>query len=294
MRTRCPASPNRSSWATGCSRRPVPAIDGWVSHRLEPYTQIQRVEPAGARQCLVTNVESAFIVMGLDGDFSPRRLERYLTLVKSAGVSPVVVLTKADLCADVEARLDELAARLPPNVERYALNAMAPAAVECLAPYLGLGETVALLGSSGAGKSTLTNTLMGSMAQRTGAVRKSDSKGRHTTTSRSLRQLPGGACLIDTPGLRGLRLDVDESDLGALFEDIAALSAHCRFRDCAHTSEPGCAVREGVPADRLANYQKLRREVARDRADPVTRQANKAEMKALQRALRAMQKARGR
>jgi ribosome biogenesis GTPase / thiamine phosphate phosphatase len=223
----------------------------WVSQRLAPFTEIHRIEPSGARQSLVANVETAFIVMGLDRDFSPRRLERYLALVKSAGVAPVVVLTKADLCADVEARLDELASRLPSSVERYAVNATDAAAAECLTAYLGPGETVVLLGSSGAGKSTLTNTLMGSRTQSTGAVRESDSRGRHTTTSRSLRQLPGGACLIDTPGLRGLRLD-------------------------------------------LANYQKLRREVARDRADPLARQASKAEFKARQRALRAMQKQRGR
>ena len=151
-----------------------------------------------------------------------------------------------------------------------------------------------LLGSSGAGKSTLTNTLTQSVTQGTGAVRASDSRGRHTTTGRQLRLLPGGGCLIDTPGLRGLRLDIDMLSLDASFDDISALAADCRFRDCAHDSEPGCAVRSGVAPDRLANYHKLCREVSRDRADPLARQTAKAEIKSRQRALRAMQKERGR
>ncbi len=266
----------------------------WISARLTPYTELHRIDPSGARQALVTNIDSAFLVMGLDGDFNLRRLERYLALAKSAGVLPVVVLTKADLCADVDIRLDSIAQRLPSSIERHAVNAMDPTAVECLAPWLGEGQTAVLLGSSGAGKSTLTNTLTQSATQGTGAVRESDSRGRHTTTGRQLRQVPGGGCLIDTPGLRGLRLDVDKLALDASFEDIAALAADCRFRDCAHHNEPGCAVRAGVAPDRLANYHKLCREVSRDRAHPLARQAAKAEMKSIQRALRAMQKERGR
>ena len=266
----------------------------WISSRLTPYTEFHRIDPSGVRQTLVANVDSAFLVMGLDGDFNLRRLERYITLAKSAGVLPVVVLTKADLCADVDNQLDSVSRRLPPSIARHALNATDPTTVECLAPYLGPGQTAVLLGSSGAGKSTLTNTLTQSLMQETGAVRASDSRGRHTTTERQLRQLPGGGCLIDTPGLRGLRLDVDKLSLDASFEDISALAAECRFRDCAHRIEPGCAVRAGVPPDRLANYHKLCREVSRDRADPLARQTAKAEVKSQQRALRAMQKERGR
>jgi len=266
----------------------------WIGGRLTPYTEFHRIDPSGARQALVTNVDSAFLVMGLDGDFNLRRLERYLALAKSTGVLPVVVLTKADLCTDVDSRLDWLAQRLPSSIERHAVNATDSAAVECLAPYLGRGQTAVVLGSSGAGKSTLTNTLTGSSTQGTGAVRASDSRGRHTTTGRQLRQLPGGGCLIDTPGLRGLRLDIDKLSLDASFEDIAALAADCRFRDCAHHNEPGCAVRAGVAPDRLANYHKLCREVSRDRADLLARQTAKAGIKSRQRALRAMQKERGR
>jgi ribosome biogenesis GTPase len=271
-----------------------PRGEWWISGRLTPYTEFHRIDPSGARQALVTNVDSAFLVMGLDGDFNLRRLERYIALAKSAGVLPVVVLTKADLCADVDIHLDSLARRLPSSIQRCAVNATDPAAIGCLAPYLGRGQTAVLLGSSGAGKSTLTNTLTQSVTQGTGAVRASDSRGRHTTTGRQLRLLPGGGCLIDTPGLRGLRLDIDMLSLDASFDDISALAADCRFRDCAHDSEPGCAVRSGVAPDRLANYHKLCREVSRDRADPLARQTAKAEIKSRQRALRAMQKERGR
>jgi ribosome biogenesis GTPase len=266
----------------------------WISARLTPYTEFHRIDPSGNRQALVTNVDGAFPVMGLDGDFNVRRLERYIALTKSAGVLPVVVLTKADLCTNVDMFLDSLSGRLPPNIERHAVNATDPIALDCLAAHLGPGQTVVLLGSSGAGKSTLTNTLTQSFTQETGAVRTSDSRGRHTTTSRQLCPLPWGGCVIDTPGLRGLRLEIDRVSLDAAFDDIAALQEGCRFRDCAHHNEPGCAVRASVAPDRLANYHKLCREISRDRADPLARQTAKAEIKAQQRALRAMQRERGR
>ena len=274
----------------------VSSSDGewWICDLLTPYTQFHRIDPSGNRQALVSNVDSAFLVMGLDRDFNVRRLERYIALTKSAGALPVVVLTKADLCADVDMYLDLLAERLPSSIERHAVNATDPVAVGCLAVHLGPGQTAVLLGSSGAGKSTLTNTLTQSFTQETGAVRTSDSRGRHTTTSRQLRPLPWGGCLIDTPGLRGLRLDIDRLSLDAAFDDIAALAEGCRFRDCAHHNAPGCAVRASVAPDRLANYHKLCREISRDRADPLARQTAKAEIKVRQRALRALQKERGR
>lgn len=264
----------------------------WIGARVAPYTELSRLSPSGERQILVSNVDYAFLVMGLDGDFNPRRLERYLALAQAGGVTPVVVLTKADQCDDVEARLDELANRLPASIERLAVNATAAAAVESLACYFEVGRTAVLLGSSGAGKSTLTNSLMGFTVQKTGAVREDDSRGRHTTTGRQLHLLPSGGCIIDTPGLRGLRLDIDAATLDTLFEDIAELAPHCRFRDCRHEREPGCAVRAALTPDRLANYHKLQREVARDRADVLSKQASKARVKAQQRALRAMQKTR--
>ena len=147
-----------------------------------------------------------------------------------------------------------------------------------------------LLGSSGAGKSTLTNTLLGTAAQSTGPVREHDSRGRHTTTARSLHCLPGGACVIDTPGLRTLRLDAGEATLGASFDDVEALAAQCRFRDCRHHDEPGCTVRAGVDPDRLRNYQKLLRESRRDALNPQQHQQQLAMWKVRTKSTRSWMK----
>jgi ribosome biogenesis GTPase / thiamine phosphate phosphatase len=266
----------------------------WVVARAVPYSALQRIEPSGDRQALVHNVDCAFLVMGLDGDFNPRRLERYLALAHGGGVFALVVLTKADLCANVEAHLEELAQRLPASIERHALDATDANAVQCLKRYLDGGQTGVLLGSSGAGKSTLINSLATEELQATAPVRADDSRGRHTTTSRQLVALPWGACLIDTPGLRGLRLDVDDAALAMAFEDIVALAPDCRYRDCRHESEPGCAVRARIDPDRLANFHKLLREAEQRRGDPRAQQQRKARAKALERAYRALQKDRGR
>ena len=243
----------------------------WVHARMAPFTQIVRRSSSGARQSLVTNVDSALLAMGLDGDFNLRRLERYLAMVKPAGIWPIVVLTKRDLCNDVDAHLDALRLRLPRDVTVHAVDARATVTASELAPYIGSGQTAVILGSSGAGKSTLTNTLLGEQVQDTGAVREDDSRGRHTTTSRSLHRLPAGGCVIDTPGLRGLRPDIDEDDLAATFDDIESLAQNCRFRDCQHDDEPGCAVRAGVTPDRLVNYRKLLREIRRETLTPLQR-----------------------
>lgn len=255
----------------------------WLVERLPALNRIVRRSSTGARQAIVANVDTALLVMGLDADFNLRRLERYVALVRSAGVWPVIVLTKLDLCRDVDARLDALRARLPSELPFHALDGRDTDAAQALAPWLGRGQTLVALGSSGAGKSTLTNTLMGGEVQDTGAVRAGDSRGQHTTRSRSLHALPSGACLIDTPGLRGLRPDTDEDGLDASFGDIAALAAQCRFRDCRHFDEPGCAVRDGVDADRLLNYQKMLRDVRRDQLTPLERRQRLAQWKALHR-----------
>jgi ribosome biogenesis GTPase len=239
----------------------------WVHARMPPLTRLARRTESGARHALVNNVDTALLLMGLDRDFNPRRLERYLALVQAAGVWPAVVLTKADLCDDLGLRLEALRGRVGAQVGVHAINGGVPEAASILEPYLGPGQTVVLLGSSGAGKSTLTNTLVGRSLQATGAVRADDSRGRHTTTTRSLIPLPGGGCVIDTPGLRALAPDVDADLLSAGFADIAEHALQCRFRDCRHTDEPGCAVREAVPADRLANFHKLRRDIRRQRAE---------------------------
>ncbi|MBC7956755.1 MAG: ribosome small subunit-dependent GTPase A [Cytophagales bacterium] len=263
-----------------------PHGQAWVHERIAPLTHIARRDADGRRHPVVSNVDTALLVMGLDDDFNPRRLERFLALVQGQGVTPVVVLTKADVVTPdrVDAAIAELRTRIAPQVEVVAVNGTQPATTRVLDPYLEPGQTVVLLGSSGAGKSTLTNALAGAALQDTGAVREHDSRGKHTTTSRSLHRLPGGACVIDTPGLRTLRPDADESTLTASFEDIASLAIHCRFRDCRHGDEPGCAVREGVSPDRLRNYQKLLREVRRDTLTVLERQQITSEWKARGRA----------
>lgn len=261
----------------------------WIHDRLLPLTQIVRRDADGSRHTVVSNVDTAVLVMGLDLDFNLQRLERYLALVLGSGVIPVVVLTKADIAARggpavVPLRVESLRERVGNLVDVHALDARGPEATAALQPYLGQGQTLVLLGSSGAGKSTLTNALAGMALQDTGVVRENDSRGKHTTTSRALHRLPGGACVIDTPGVRTLRPDVDAQTLGQLFADIADLADSCRFRDCAHNDEPGCAVREAVDPIRLRNFHKLLRESRRDTMSALDRQRQLSEWKARGRA----------
>ena len=272
----------------------------WVHTRVPPLSHINRRDADGRRHPVVSNVDTALLVMGLDDDFNPRRLERYLALVESTGageggVVPVVVLTKADIAGRepglLAARIEALRGRVPARIDLFAVDGTDPYTVQQLQAHLGAGQTLVVMGSSGAGKSTLTNTLLGQSVQDTGAVREHDSRGKHTTTSRSLHRLPGGACVIDTPGLRALRPDTDEATLAATFADVDELSAHCRFRDCKHHDEPGCAVREGVDADRLRNYHKLLREARRDTMGVLERQRLVATWKARGRAARVNMKA---
>lgn len=249
-----------------------PAVGDFVCWKAGQPAEIEAIVPrrsalvraaAGERykrQIIAANIDAVLVLTGLDGDFNPGRIERYLALVAGAGIQPVVVLTKADQGHDAAPRLAGLRQRLPDAVPVLALNAKSPEAAELLAPWLQAGASVVLVGSSGAGKSTLTNTLLGEARMQTGAVRGSDSRGRHTTTHRALLKLPGGACLIDTPGMRELKLTGTE-ELDS-FADIEALALTCRFGDCAHHGEPGCAVRAAVEAGsldaaRVRNYAKL-------------------------------------
>ena len=265
----------------------VPAPGRWrVVERVPPLTQIARRtndgRGAAKRQVLVANVDSALLVMGLDRDFNARRLERYLALAHLSGVPAVLVLTKADTLAPalLERRLDEARESLPAGTPLFALDARDARAAASLAPWLGRGQTVVLLGSSGAGKSTLTNALCGDDLQDTGAVRLDDSRGRHTTTTRTLRFASAGGCVIDTPGLRALRLDIDDaSELAGVFDDVSTLALHCRFRDCRHESEPGCAVREGLSPDRVRNFHKLQREARRDSLNALERREQRRDWK---------------
>lgn len=258
----------------------------WISQRMEPVTQIARRTHEGNRQVLVTNVDTALLVMGLDNDFNMRRMERYLAIVQAAQVMPVIVLTKQDIASDADEKLEQIQQRLPAQIPIIAVNALSESTVTVLAPWLSPGQTLVMLGSSGAGKSTLTNTLTSS-TQSTGDVRQDDSKGRHTTTTRSLHQCAKGACIIDTPGLRSWSPDADEESLGRAFDDIATLAMTCRFRDCEHQDEPGCAVRDVVDADRLHNYQKLLREVRRSQQTALERINERAKWKVLHKAATA-------
>jgi ribosome biogenesis GTPase len=236
------------------------------------------------QQLIAANVDTVFVVCGLDGDFNPRRIERYLLLVQGSGATPVVVLTKADKPGGGDAAAaagEALAGCIAAEIATVALNAKDPAGAAALSPWLQPGRTVVLVGSSGAGKSTLTNTLLGSEKMKTSAVREHDARGRHTTTHRALIPLPWGACLIDTPGMRELK-PTGEEDVAESFDDIEALAAQCRFRDCRHQREPGCAVRAAVEAGvldpgRRANYDKLRGEVAGAADKLASRLAQKAE-----------------
>lgn len=234
----------------------------WVVDRIEPVTQIARRANDGRRQPLASNVDAALLVMGLDADFNARRMERTIAMVRACDVAAVVVLTKRDLVPDAQDRINEMFRRLPATVPVLPVNGLSRQTCTDLAPWLPAGQTLVLLGSSGAGKSTLINTLTAA-GQETGAVRRGDGRGRHTTTARSLHRCPQGACIIDTPGLRTFRPDADARTLAATFEDVEALAQQCRFRDCRHENEPGCVVRASVDADRLDNYRKLLRDAQR-------------------------------
>lgn len=231
---------------------------------------------APQRQLIATNIDVVFVLCGLDGDFNPARIERYLVLIEGSGAQAVVVLTKADLVDDPQVAVAGLQERLPAEVPVLAVNAKSADDIAPLLGWLGAGRTGVLVGSSGAGKSTLTNTLLGQARQATAAVRLHDSRGRHTTTHRALLALPGGGCLIDTPGMRELKLTGEEELDAVQFADIDELAQGCRFGDCAHGSEPGCAVQaalaEGtLDASRWRNYQKLRGELG-DAADALEAQ----------------------
>jgi len=217
-------------------------------------------------QVLAANVDVAFLVAGLDHDFNLRRLERYLAVAWSSGVRPIVVLNKADVAIDLDRRLLEVEA-VAPAIPIVVLSALTGDHVADLSPFLAPGQTAVVLGSSGVGKSTLVNALVGEQRQTTAAVRQDDSRGRHTTTHRELFELPSGAFLIDTPGIRSLEVAGADAGVETAFDDIAELAASCRFTDCRHQGEPGCAVQAAIDdgrltRDRFASHEKLERELA--------------------------------
>ncbi|MCX7206207.1 MAG: ribosome small subunit-dependent GTPase A [Proteobacteria bacterium] len=267
-----------------------PQDEAWVEAILPARNRLSRRNAEGQRQALVANIDIALLVMGLDHDFNLRRLDRYLTLCLSNEVMPLLVLSKADCSPQAAEKIAQARAHLPAHIEMLAIDGRGDLAREALLPWLATGQTVVLLGSSGAGKSTLTNTLISAPVQDTGAVRMDDSRGRHTTTSRSLHLCPNGACIIDTPGLRTISLDSDEAGIHAAFADITALATHCRFRDCQHQDEPDCAVRDQISSDRLKSFHKLLRELGRESQTPLQKQAQLAAWKIRSKSARAQRK----
>ena len=252
-----------------------PAVGDWVCLRpdspvieqvLERATVLSRKQPGRAigEQVLAANINVLFIVTGLDHDYNERRLERYLVLARQSGAEPVILLNKADLAAHNQLDLPAAISRLRrwSGAPVLALSALAGDGVSALGNFVAAGETAALIGSSGVGKSTIVNRLLGEQRQSTFSVRAGDNHGRHTTTTRSMFRMPGGWLLIDMPGLREVQLWADPEQLDNGFDDITSLASQCRFRDCTHTGEPGCAVQKAALDDgRLANYHKMQKEL---------------------------------
>jgi ribosome biogenesis GTPase / thiamine phosphate phosphatase len=262
-------------------RGELPAVGDWVAiadpdgaeralvqavlPRRTKFSRMAATDGGDAvEQIVAANVDVVFLTAGLDGDFNPRRLERYLTLGWESGAAPVVVLTKVDLCTDVEAALLDVEP-VAIGVPVHAVSNVTGEGVDALAQYFGEGRTVAALGSSGVGKSSLVNRLAGEELMATGDLR-ADGRGRHTTTHRQLLLLPGGGLFLDTPGMRELRLWESEEGLATAFDDVAAAAASCRFSDCSHEREPDCGVRAAIAngtldRDRYDSWRKLQNEL---------------------------------
>jgi ribosome biogenesis GTPase / thiamine phosphate phosphatase len=285
----------------------APAVGDWVAlrpptgegramiHAILPRKSKFSRKSAGQRteeQVVAANVDTIFLVSGLDNDFNPRRIERYLTAAWDSGAQPVVVLNKLDRCADPETCLLETEA-IALGVPVHRVSALTGESCEELASYIVQGRTVGFLGSSGVGKSTLINRLLGREAQRTGEVREGDDRGRHTTTHRELFRVPTGGLLIDTPGLREIQLWEGDQGIESAFPEIEKLAEGCRFNNCRHQGEPGCAVEAAVAsgeltADRMESYRKLLRELHQlhVRQDEMARLQEKRRSKIMTKALR--------
>ncbi len=294
---------------TAAAQADFPAIGDWVAVTPqageEARVHIHAVLPRRTRfsrkaagleeieQVVAANVDTVFLVSALDGNYHLHRLERYLAAAWASGAQPVILLNKADLADEEAAALPAEIALVAPAVPVFIVSAQTRRGLKALAPYLTPGATIALLGSSGVGKSTLINRLVGQNLQDTQAVRDVDGKGRHTTTQRELLVAPGGFIVIDTPGMRELQPWDAAAGVAAAFGDVAALTAGCRFRDCTHTVEPGCAVRSALAGGTLAaarwdSYLRLGRATAHEvrRTDRAAQQQHKSHHQKLTKSLR--------
>ena len=290
--------PVTGDWVAASS--PLAGGPALIEHVLPRRTAFTRRSPEGLIQVVAANADIAFLVTSLEGDLNLRRLERYLVQAWASGAAPVMLLTKADLALDLETAVDRVGA-IASGAPVVALSTVTGAGLDQVRDHLAPGATAVMVGASGAGKSTLANLLLGEERMATGAVRADDGRGRHTTSHRELILLPGGALLLDTPGMRELALNDAEEGVTAAFDDIEALAAACKFSDCSHGNEPGCAVRAALEGGdleegRWRSFLKLTRELnhlAR-REDPALRAENRKHWIAIHKANRARTKFRER
>lgn len=285
-----PAKLSDLLWKAAKNRSMLPAIGDWVAlhqkHEADPYIIMEILErktcfsrkakntfgrnfckPGSSdEQVISANVDTVFLISALDADFKLRKLERYLSLIWESGANAVIILNKADICGDYEDKVEEVKS-ICPEVPVHAISAIDAWGLDQVRRYVSTGLTISLIGSSGVGKSTLINALIGDELLAVGEIRQADSRGRHTTARREMVILPQGGILIDNPGLRDIKIFGSEESLERTFEDICKLEQSCRFRDCRHDTEPGCAVKAAIEkgsldAERLDSYRTLQKELS--------------------------------